>query len=138
MALRDVESLVGTAYQSVEVGLLPAAREGRDAHADRDRANAPLELDLGRLDDESDALRQKVRSVGIDAASGQLTPRGHTPTGGRTPRDINLDPTGRILLVANQDSDSVVSFFVDAQTGRLEPTGQSTTVPKPVRVLFAS
>jgi len=79
-----------------------------------------------------------VATFGIDAASGQLTPRGHTPTGGRTPRDINLDPTGRILLVANQDSDSVVSFFVDAQTGRIEPTGQSTPVPRPARVLFAS
>jgi 6-phosphogluconolactonase len=54
------------------------------------------------------------------------------------PRDINLDPSGRILLAANQDTDTVVSFFVDEQTGRLEPTGQSTTVPRPVRVLCAS
>ena len=40
---------------------------------------------------------------------------------------------GTILLVANQDTDSVVSFSVDARTGRLEPTGQTTAVPRPSR-----
>jgi len=33
-----------------------------------------------------------------------------TPTGGRTPRDINIDPSGTILLAANQDSHSITTF----------------------------
>src|SRR5712692_1906383 len=92
----------------------------------------------GRFVYASNRGHNSVATFAIDPASGQLTTRGHTPTGGRTPRDINLDPSGAILLAANQDSDSVVSFFVDERTGRVEPTGQSTAVPRPARVLFAS
>ena len=31
-------------------------------------------------------------------------------TGGKTPRNFGIDPTGRYLLAANQDSDSIVVF----------------------------
>jgi 6-phosphogluconolactonase len=72
----------------------------------------------------------------IDEASGELSPIGHTPTGGRTPRDFNIDPTGTFLLAANQDTDTVVTFRIDASTGALAPTGQSAEVPNPGRVLF--
>lgn len=40
---------------------------------------------------------------------------------GRTPRDINLDPTGNWLLAANQDSDSIAVFKVDKNTGMINP-----------------
>lgn len=92
----------------------------------------------GRYIYASNRGHNSVAVFAIDPDTGQLTARGHTPTGGRTPRDINLDPSGRLLLAANQDGDSVVSFFVDAETGRVEPTGQTSEVPRPSRVLFAS
>jgi 6-phosphogluconolactonase len=90
----------------------------------------------GRFVYASNRGHNSVATFAIDPGTGQLTPRGHTPTNGRTPRDINLDPTGTLLLVANQDTDNVASFHVDASSGRLEPTGQTTTVPRPSRVLF--
>jgi len=49
-----------------------------------------------------------------------------------------MDPAGRWLLVANQDSDNLVMFQVDAQTGRLTPTGQVVQIGSPVCALFAA
>ena len=46
----------------------------------------------------------------IDPLAGRLGYVGHEPTQGKTPRSFGIDPTGRFLLVANQDSDSVVTL----------------------------
>jgi len=69
----------------------------------------------------------------IDAASGRLSPIGHVPTGGRTPRHFALGPTGRWLLAANQDSGNVVVFRLNG--GMPEPTGRAIAVDRPVCVL---
>jgi 6-phosphogluconolactonase len=72
----------------------------------------------------------------IDPGHGRLTLLGHEPTRGRTPRSFGVDPTGTWLLVANQNSDNVVGFRLNGETGRLEATGQEVTVPAPVCVVF--
>ena len=68
----------------------------------------------------------------IDPGNGRLTPLGHTPTGGKTPRNFVIDPTGNFLLAANQNSDTVVTFRADPQTGALRPTGHKAEIPTPV------
>ena len=73
-----------------------------------------------------------IASFRADARTGGLNAVGHTPTGGKTPRNFTVDPTGRFLLVANQGSDNVVTFRVDASTGALTPTGQTAEIPSPV------
>jgi 6-phosphogluconolactonase len=70
------------------------------------------------------------------AEDGRLTPVGHQPTLGKTPRNFAIDPTGRFLLAANQGSDSVALFRLNPATGRLKSTGQLLTVGSPVCVLF--
>ena len=65
-----------------------------------------------------------------------MTPVGHEPTGGRTPRNFAIDPSGTFLYAANQDSDTIVCFRIDPATGQLEATGQVTPVGAPVCVLF--
>jgi 6-phosphogluconolactonase len=72
----------------------------------------------------------------IDPVSGRLTPRGHVPTGGRTPRSFAIDPTGKRLYAANQDSDTIVHFALDSGTGALTPDGHVTQVGAPVCILF--
>lgn len=67
---------------------------------------------------------------------GQLVWLENIPTGGKTPRNFNLDPTGRWLWAANQDSDSIFIFAVDGATGHLTPTGQKLEVGGPVCVRF--
>ena len=68
----------------------------------------------------------------IDGATGGLTFLGTESTHGEWPRNFAIDPTGAYLLAANQDSDTVVTFRIDRQTGMLEPTGQTTQVPMPL------
>lgn len=72
----------------------------------------------------------------IDEGTGTLTPLGHQPTQGRTPRNFALDPTGAFLFAQNQGSDSIVTFHVDQQTGALRPTGEVTSLPTPVCMKF--
>jgi 6-phosphogluconolactonase len=66
---------------------------------------------------------------------GSLTALGHTNTQGETPRDFAIDPTGTFLLVGNQDTDTVVTFRINHETGDLEPTGHIANVPNPVCIL---
>lgn len=72
----------------------------------------------------------------IDAVSGHLTYGFHEPTQGKTPRNFIIDPTGTFLLVANKDSNNIVTFRLEPSSGRLEPTGQVLEVPSPVCLKF--
>ena len=56
---------------------------------------------------------------------------------GFTPRFIDLDPTGRLLYAANEAGDTVVTFAVEASTGKLASTGQSVKTGSPVTIAFA-
>jgi 6-phosphogluconolactonase len=67
----------------------------------------------------------------IDGA-GKLHLKGFRATGGIHPRNFMIDPTGRFLLVANRDSDNIVIFFINQQTGLLSSTSKQINVPNPV------
>ncbi|MGK9242892.1 lactonase family protein [Inquilinus limosus] len=68
----------------------------------------------------------------VDADSGRLTLVGRQSSLGRTPREFLIDPSGRWLIVGNQDSDSFHVFRRDVATGELDPDGQKISVGKPV------
>lgn len=54
---------------------------------------------------------------------GKLTLAGFTPCGGEWPRNFTLDPTGKYLLVGNQNSGNIALFTLDKKTGLpLEPS----------------
>jgi 6-phosphogluconolactonase (cycloisomerase 2 family) len=40
------------------------------------------------------------------------------------------------LIAENQDSDSVVTFAIDTDTGKLKPTGQILSLGSPVCAVF--
>ncbi|MEO6419630.1 MAG: beta-propeller fold lactonase family protein [Polyangiaceae bacterium] len=65
----------------------------------------------------------------IDGATGTMTLRGHTKTGGTTPRDFTIDPTGTFLYAANQGSSTVVPFRIDPTQGTLSPVAAQVSVP---------
>jgi 6-phosphogluconolactonase len=59
-----------------------------------------------------------------------------TPAGVKTPRGMNIDPSGNWLLVAGQDDNVIKSFRINAKTGKLKPSGFSLAVSKPVDIAF--
>jgi 6-phosphogluconolactonase len=63
---------------------------------------------------------------------------GHQPTLGKTPRNFNFDPSGNFLLVANQDSDDIVIFKVDKETGLLSDSGKRINAGNPVCIKWIS
>lgn len=82
--------------------------------------------------------RGEVNNIAIYTIGekGQLTPVGHQSTLGRTPRDFEIDPSGRFMLVANQDDSTIVTFEIDQETGLLLETGYVAEVPTPVCIKF--
>lgn len=55
---------------------------------------------------------------------------------GKTPRNFSLDPSGKFLLVANQNSDEIVVFSRNTITGLLTDTGTRIKVGSPVCIQF--
>jgi 6-phosphogluconolactonase len=74
----------------------------------------------------------------IDEATGKLAAQGQVSTGGKTPRNFNIDPTGQWVLAANQGTGNVVVLKVDMSTGNLSATDQSINVGAPVCVRFVA
>ena len=72
----------------------------------------------------------------IDEDKGTLTLVEYVSTQGETPRNFNLDPTGKFLIAENQRSNNVVVFSIDQDTGKLTPTGQSLNLGSPVCLRF--
>lgn len=68
----------------------------------------------------------------INAEDGKLTLVGHQSTMGKAPRNFSFDPSGKLLLVANQETNNIVVFSVDPETGLLTYTGKQIEVPNPV------
>ena len=85
-----------------------------------------------------------VSNRGDDALSvlsadgeGRLAFAGRVPTGGRSPRSFAIDPSGRWLIAANQDSGVLVVFRLDPATGLPRASGTTVAVPEPVAILFS-
>ena len=72
----------------------------------------------------------------IDQTSGIATLSETIPAGGRTPRDLEFDPSGELLAVANQDGDRVSFFRYDPETGALAPFGTPLTTGTPTAIAF--
>jgi 6-phosphogluconolactonase len=116
-------------FQEIETeSTLPAGfagdNSGADVHVSPD----------GRFLYTSNRGDNSLAVFSIAPADGHLALVQHVSTQGKTPRNFALDPSGRVLLVANQNSDNIFTYTVDKQTGKLTPTGKSVTVPSPMFV----
>ena len=90
----------------------------------------------GRFLYVSNRGHDSIATFAIDPPSGKLTPRGHTPTGGRIPRHFAIDPTGKFVIVGNQGSNELVVFRRDGESGALTRTDVRVSVVAPTCVRF--
>ncbi|RYY68938.1 MAG: lactonase family protein [Chitinophagaceae bacterium] len=79
--------------------------------------------------------RGEANDIGIFAinkTTGLLTLIAHQSVLGKAPRNFSIDPSGKFLLVANQDTNEIVLFLRNKKTGLLTDTGKRISVLKPV------
>ena len=73
----------------------------------------------------------------IDRDSGLLQEAQRIPAGGSKPWSLAIDPSGRWMVVTNQNSSTLTVLKVDPGTGLLAPTAwEPLPVPKPVSIAF--
>ncbi len=82
------------------------------------------------------AASNTIGIFSIDKHTGTLKSVGFQPTLGTTPRNFVIDPTGKYLLVANQQSNNIVVFTRNKESGLLAETGIVIEVPSPVCLKF--
>ncbi len=126
----DYNAETGALAEIQTVGTLPEGFDGQNTTAEvRVHSSGKFLYGSNRGHDSIAAFR-------IDSETGKLAPVGHTPSGGKSPRNFAPDPSGRFVLAAHQNSDNVVAFRVDQETGLLQPAGSELAVGSPVCVVF--
>jgi 6-phosphogluconolactonase len=80
---------------------------------------------------------ESISSFEIVAETGELAPRDTVDVLGAWPRHFRITPRADFMLVANQNSDQVVSFAMDAD-GRLDWTGQRLDIATPTMIRYWS
>ncbi|KGE15607.1 lactonase family protein [Sphingobacterium deserti] len=68
--------------------------------------------------------------------TGKLTKKKVYATEGEEPRNFNISPDGRFLLVANQSTDDITVFARNLETGELTDTEKKIEVSTPVCIIF--
>ncbi len=74
----------------------------------------------------------------VDPSNGHLKLLKRYPTLGKTPREFAIDPTGRWLIVGNQDSDTAYFFRRNPMTGELASDPKQLKIGSPVDFKFVS
>ncbi|AET88652.1 6-phosphogluconolactonase [Burkholderia sp. YI23] len=74
----------------------------------------------------------------VDPKNGHLKLVKRYPTLGKTPREFAIDPTGRWLVVGNQESDSAYFFRRDPESGELASDPKRLSIGSPVDFKFVS
>ena len=87
----------------------------------------------GRFLYASNRGHDSIVQYDINLDTGNLTAVDWQSTHGEYPRNFTI-VEGEFVLVANHISGNVVSYFVDAQTGRLSATGCTLELPRPMCV----
>jgi 6-phosphogluconolactonase len=83
----------------------------------------------------ADRFDDIIATFAISPDDGRLTLLRRTSCGGKIPRHLTLDPSGRWLLVANQASDNIAVLSRDPKTGQLG-SGKSFPLSKPQCLVF--
>ncbi|MGJ8744765.1 lactonase family protein [Polaribacter sp.] len=71
----------------------------------------------------------------VNPENGTLKTIGYEPVLGKSPRNFSLSPNENFLLVANQDTDNIISFKRNSATGMLTFVSE-VSAPMPVCILF--
>ena len=72
-----------------------------------------------------------IARFSIDTGTGKLSLIDQTPSQGKTPRNMEIDPSGKWMIVTNHDSNNAIIFGIDPADAKLTLVGSPITVPYP-------
>jgi 6-phosphogluconolactonase len=113
--ISELQSTVTVFHSMERQGALEAVQTISTLPEDFKGANLGAEINVapsGRFVYASNRGDDSLAIYAVDQETGVLALIGHTSTQGVGPRDFTIDPSGRLLLVANQDTDTVVLLIV--------------------------
>lgn len=114
------------------VSTLPEADRGKTGFSTAESIAHPN----GRVVYVSNRTHDTIAVFACDPATGKLTLLQNVPVEGKIPRNICLDPTGKWLIAAHQDSATAALFKVDQDSGKLTFSGTKVNVPGSICVRF--
>jgi 6-phosphogluconolactonase len=77
-----------------------------------------------------------VSVFAIDRKTGMLTLKENVPSGGRTPRNVRIDPTGNWFFAANENGGNITEFKLDKKSGHLTASGVTAPINTPGGIYF--
>jgi 6-phosphogluconolactonase len=119
-------------------GALETVQEVKMRPPDFQGTTAGLDIVIdreGRFAYAADRFDDIIATFAISASDGTLMLLDWRSCGGKVPRHLALDPSGRWLLVANQESSNIYVLERDAGTGRLSG-GKSFPISRPQCLVF--
>jgi 6-phosphogluconolactonase len=128
------DSKSGTLSAKQTISALPANFHGDNTEAEIVVDSKGKFLYVSNRGDQTNSLTV----FRISAKDGTLEFVQRIPSEGKAPRNFAIDPTGRWLLAANQESNNIQIFRVNQGTGQLSPTSKISGIVSPVCVIFVS
>lgn len=116
-----------------KISLLPPGFKGKFSAAD-----IHLSSDGKFLYATNRGEANTISTYKIAPSTGLLKEIDMQSTGGLIPRNFVIDPTGKYLLVANQESNEIVIFKRNRKTGILTKTNNKISIGHPVCLVFSS
>nr|WP_067055650.1 lactonase family protein [Mucilaginibacter sp. L294] len=122
----------GKPKQRQDITLLPDGFKGATGAADMHISPNGKFLYATNRGDAND-----ISVFSINQENGELTFIERRPSGGKGPRNFIIDPTGKYLLVAHQNSDNIMVWRLDETTGRIMQAVSRIEVGNPVCLQLA-
>lgn len=124
---------------SFEAGKMTALAAAPTLPANFEGTNTTAEVEVhpnGRFVYGSNRGHNSIVVYQRDPATGLLTFLKHAPCGGAVPRHFKIDPSGKWLLCAHQDSNTISVLSLNDQTGMLGEPSSTVSAPAPICLLF--
>lgn len=122
----------GKPKQRQDITLLPDGFKGETGAADIHISPNGLFLYASNRGDAND-----ISVFGINQENGELTFIERKPSGGKGPRNFIIDPTGKFLIVAHQNSNNITVWRLDDTTGKIMQAATRIDIGNPVCLQFA-
>jgi 6-phosphogluconolactonase len=129
----DYNARSGTLTRVQSVSTLPDGFRGKSSAADIHLHPNGRFLYVTNRPTDTDG---NLAVLAVSSDDGKLTRVGHESTYGRVPRNFTIQRDGRYLVVGNQESKTLVTFALDAGSGKLTLVGQAELDVKPFFVSF--